>query len=374
MSALIRARYGRPILYLGGMQTPAVRLTDVAASAGVSRATVSNVMNHPDRVHPKTRDRVLEAVGRLSYVPNGGARALASGRSNEIALVTGSLRHSFSVDIALGAQEEAIRRGLYLHLSTHDDNPEICALHLRHIAESRVDGTAVVFTEAPAAMEKLTDRVRGPLVLVNHRPTGNSVSWTAEDNDWVGELAVRHMVERGRRRLLYVSLASNRQSVAERMRAVRRSAAEQKIECSTIDVGWDDPEAGPRAASFVRDGIDGVIAVTDMLGMQIIQHLIEQGLAIPNDVAVMGCDYNAYAWGGRVPLTTITNQGYQLGVAAVGMLIDQMAHDTSSKTAHQGVVLRPHLVERLSTASPGRQAVASWTSPTTLPDSQNRPN
>jgi LacI family transcriptional regulator len=146
------------------------------------------------------------------------------------------------------------------------------------------------------------------------------------------------------------------------MRAVRRSAAEQQIELSTIDVAWDDPEAGPRAASFVRDGVDGVIAVTDMLGMQIIQHFVEQGIAIPDDVAVMGCDYNAYAWGGRVPMTTITNQGYQLGVAAVGMLADQMARNTRSKAVHQGVVLRPHLVERLSTGSPGQQTVASWTS------------
>jgi LacI family transcriptional regulator len=323
---------------------------------------VSNVLNHPELVTSGTRDRVLRAVEQLGYVPNSGARALASGRSREVALVTGSLRHSFSVDIALGAQDEALRRGLYLHLSTHDDNPELCAVHLRHLAESRVGGTAVVVTEAPDAMLKLTDGVRGPLVLVNHRPNDDTVSWVAEDNDWVGELAVRHMVAAGRRRLLYVSLASNRQSVAERMRAVRRSADELGIELSVIDVGWDDPAAGPRAAAFVRDGADGVIAVTDMLGMQIIQHLVEEGVAIPSDVAVMGCDYNAYAWGGRVPLTTITHQGYQLGVAAIRMLAEQMAADSGTNIVHQGVVLRPHLVPRLSTEAPGPSSVATWTS------------
>jgi LacI family transcriptional regulator len=334
----------------------------VATAAGVSRATVSNVLNHPEIVNASTRDRVLETVQRLGYVPNRGAQTLASGRSREIALVTGSLRHSFSVDIALGAQDEALNRGLYLHLSTHDDNPDLCAVHLRHVAESRVGGTAVVVTEGPRAMMALVEKVHGPFVLINHRPTADTVSWTAEDNDWVGELAVRHMIDRGRRRLLYVSLASDRQSVAERLRAVRRCAAEQQIELETIDVGWDDPEAGPRAAAYVRDGVDGVIAVTDMLGMQIIQHFVERGIAIPNDVAVMGCDYNAYAWGGRVPMTTITNQGYQLGVAAIRMLADQMAAVPGDEIVHQGVVLRPHLVERLSTETSGHSNVATWPS------------
>lgn len=332
----------------------------MASAAGVSRATASNVLNHPELVNIETRNRVLSAVDRLGYVPNRGAQVLASGRSREVALVTGTLRQSFSVDIALGAQDEALRRGLYLHLSTHDDNPELCAVHLRHMAESRVGGTAVVVTAAPEATVRLAEQVRGPLVLVNHRPQTDTVSWTAEDNDWVGELAVRHMVERGRRRLLYVSLASDRQSVAERLRAVRRCAEEQQVALSTIDVEWDDPEAGPRAASFVRGGVDGVIAVTDMLGMQIIQHFVESGIGIPKDVAVMGCDYNAYAWGGRVPMTTITNQGYELGVVAIRMLAEQMTAGAGNPVMHHGVVLRPHLVQRLSTETLGASSVVAW--------------
>lgn len=342
------------------MPTDAVRLADVARAAGVSRATASNVLNHPELVSIETRNRVIRAVDRLGYVPNRGAQVLASGRSQEVALVTGTLRQSFSVDIALGAQDEALRRGLYLHLSTHDDNPGLCAVHLRHMAESRVGGTAVVVTAAPDATVKLAEHVRGPLVLVNHRPQEDTVSWAAEDNDWVGELAVRHMVEVGRRRLLYVSLASDRQSVAERLRAVRRCAQEQQVELSTIDVEWDDPEAGPRAASFVHGGVDGVIAVTDMLGMQIIQHFVGLGIEIPRDVAVMGCDYNAYAWGGRVPMTTITNQGYQLGVVAIRMLAEQMTAGPGKLAGHEGVILRPHLVQRLSTETPGSSNVVAW--------------
>lgn len=329
--------------------TGVIRLADVAQAVGVSAGTVSNVLNHPDRVRGDTRKRVLEAVDRLGYVPNSGARALAAGRSTEIGLVTGSLRHSFSVDIALGAQDEAIRHGLYLHMSTHDDSTELCEVHLKRQRAARVAGSALVVTEAPARMEELAGRVPGPLVLVNHRPRSDTVCWVAEDNDYVGELAVRHMVGLGRQGLLYVTLASERQSVAERLRAVQREAAAVGAELVVVAVAWDDPQVGGVIEEAIRlHAVDAVIAVTDMLGMLIIQHLTRLGVRIPDDVAVMGCDYNANAWGGSVPMTTITNQGYELGLEAVRLLIPQI-ESSDAAHVHRGLVLRPQLVERSST-------------------------
>jgi LacI family transcriptional regulator len=100
-----------------------------------------------------------------------------------------------------------------------------------------------------------------------------------------------------------------------------------------------------------RDRPDAVLAVTDLLAMAIINELVAAGVSVPGDVAVMGCDHNSAAWGGAIPLTSVSMEGEEMGAEAVRLLLEEIEHKDGHD--HRKVLLTPHLVVRESTS--GRQ-------------------
>ena len=333
-------------------------LVDVAARAGVSIGTASNVLNHPDKVAPATVARVAEVIAELGFSRNSMASALASGDTRTLGLVVATLRNSLFVDIAQGAQRVARGRGFALQLASAETDVEQQEAHLDLFDSARVSGLMLApMQNSRPAIDRLRRHGR-PVVVLNYASGSRDVCTVLVDNEQVGYLAARHLIELGRTSIAFVAGMDELQPVPLRRRGVKRAVAETggAVRLSELTVaGLDAPDgaaAGQRLVALGRDRPDAVLAVTDLLAMAIISQLIAARVSVPDDVAVMGCDHDSAAWGGAIPLTSVSMEGEQMGAEAVRLLIDEIERGIGGHD-HREVLLTPHLVVRESTA--GRQ-------------------
>ncbi|MDU0345102.1 LacI family DNA-binding transcriptional regulator [Microbacterium sp. KSW2-29] len=338
-------------------------MTDVARAAGVAIGTVSNVLNHPDKVAPATLERVQGAIAQLGFVRNTNAQQLAAGRSRSIGLVVIDISNSLFVDIARGAQRYATELSMNVLVANSDNRIDQQRADLDFFDGARVGGILLAPME-DAGDDVARIRTHGrPTIMLNYDTGRNDCCQVLVDNEEVGYLAARHLIEIGRTRLAFVGGRDYLQPVALRRRGVRRAVAEENGRVTLQEIPTEnlDPPGGLRAgeelAPQVRDGrLDGVIAVTDLLAMALIQVFGAEGIAVPGDVAVMGCDHNSAAWGGMIPLTSVQMQGIDMGREGVRLLLAELGEDPATHE-HVTTVLRPELVVRESTV--GRSAISA---------------
>ncbi|CAH0143805.1 LacI family DNA-binding transcriptional regulator [Microbacterium sp. Bi128] len=335
-----------------GKQTPS--MSDVARVAGVALGTVSNVLNHPAKVSPATLAKVQGAIAELGFVRNSNAQQLAAGRSSSIGLVVIDISNSLFVDIARGAQRFAAELGMNVLVANSDNRADQQRADLDFFDEARVSGILLApMEDASGDVARIRSHGR-PTVVLNYDSGKGDCCQVLVDNEQVGYLAARHLIDIGRTRLAFVGGRDYLQPVALRRRGVRRAVAEEGGRVSLQEVPTEnlDPPGGLRAgeelAEEVRAGrLDGVIAVTDLLGMAIIQVFNAQSIEVPHDVAVMGCDHNSAAWGGMIPLTSVQMQGLDMGREAVRLLMAEIEDGPAHE--HVTTLLQPELVIREST-------------------------
>jgi LacI family transcriptional regulator len=337
-------------------------IEDVAARAGVSVGTASNVLNHPHKVAPATVAKVASVIAELGFSRNRIASALASGDTRTLALVVATLRNSLFVDIAWGAQRVAREHGFALQLASADSDLDQQEHHLDLFDSARVSGLMLApMQNSRPAIDRLRRHGR-PVVVLNYASGSSDVCTVLVDNEQAGYLAARHLIELGRTSIAFVGGMYELQPVALRRRGVERAIAEAggTVRLSELSVqgldAQDGAVIGQRLVSLGPDRPDGVLAVTDLLAAVIISRLIAARLTVPDDVAVMGCDHDSAAWGGAIPLTSVSMEGEEMGAEAVRLLLDEIEHGNDGHD-HREVLLTPHLVVRESTA--GRQVVTA---------------
>ncbi|WJJ14339.1 LacI family DNA-binding transcriptional regulator (plasmid) [Prescottella equi] len=331
----------------------AVSVRDVAAAASVSVGTVSNVLNNPDKVAPATVERVHEAIRRLGFVRNDAARQLRAGRSRCIGLAVLDVGNPFFTDIARAAEARAAESGLTVLLGTTDENPERERLYLDTFDELRVYGMLVSpVGDDLSRLERM--RSRGtPVVLVDRDGAGTPFSSVAVDDVAGGEMAVGHLVETGRRRIVFVGGPSTLRQVRDRLDGARRAAAAHSgVTVDVIETPDTDVASGRIAAERIAAlpggrRPDAVFCVNDLLALGVVQELLLRSVAaVPQDIAVVGYDDIGFAASAIVPLTSVRQPRALLGSAAVDLLTVAV-DDPRREPEH--VCFQPVLVPRAST-------------------------
>lgn len=334
------------------------RLTEVAATAGVSLATVSNVLNHPHRVAPATRAAVLKVIEELGFTRNAMASALARGGTRTVGLVVVDLSNSLFVDIARGAQRSAREQDRYLQLATAENDFALLEEHMAVMTGAHVSGLLIAPMEDPSAAVERARRSGCPVVVLNYDSADHDTCRVLIDNERVGYLAAQHLIGLGRRRLAFVG-GLPLQPVIRRRDGVRRAVAEagggialEELPASTLEPSGGVAIARRLAERPADERPDAVIGVSDLLAMALSSELRSLGLRVPEDVAVMGCDHNSAAWGGAVPLTSVTMEGAAMGAEGMRLLLRELEEPQASHT-HSTVMLEPRLVVRESTVGRG---------------------
>lgn len=349
-----------------------VTIQDVAREAGVALGTVSNVLNHPEKVKPATMQLVRDAMDRLGYAPNQSARLLAGGRQRIFGLVLPRLGHGFSLQISSGAEAEALRHGYDLLIANADDDDARSDRYARLFAGMQVAGILVQPLaerdwRPPAA--PVTGDANIPIVYLGIQ--SDEPGWfAAADNGAQGRLIAEHAIERGAR---HVAVFGKAETIRRAQRAAGIGAVAEDnpsvrfefLDEGTWDRAHDGYEIGRRLAKRpVDERPDFVIALTDVLATGAITGIQSAGLSVPDDIMVAGGDGNPLAWTGGVSLTTVVPLGYEVGRRGVQSLVEQgemerRARKTGKpvdRTVNHQALVRPFLLARTSTGVYTRSA------------------
>jgi LacI family transcriptional regulator len=327
---------------------------EVARVAGVSLGTVSNVLNHPELVSEETRARVQRAIDALGFVRNGSARQLRTGSTQSIGLVVLDVSNPFFTEVARGAEAAANERGYLIILCNSENSRHREENYLRVLEEQRVAGILIVPVENDVAYSRSLLRSGTHLVLldrVSHDATACSVS---VDDVYGGELAGKHLLELGHRRIAYIHGPLSSAQYVDRLAGLRRAVAavgaapDQAI--VALAASADNPHAGAACVEAflgLKDRPTAIFCGNDNLAMGVLYELARRGVAVPDDVALIGYDDIDLAPMLAVPLTTIRQPKYDLGFAATGLLLDEL--DRKERHTHRQIVFRPELIVRMST-------------------------
>jgi len=329
-----------------------VSVKDVAAAADVSVGTVSNVLNHPDKVSAATIERVQQVIEDLGFVRNDAARQLRAGRSRSIGLVVLDVGNPFFAEVARGAEERAAEEGLVVLLGGADQKPDRESAYLDLFRQQRVLGVLITpVSEDVAALRRLNE-AGIPVVLVDREMPGEAFRAVSVDDVEGGHLAVSHLLALGRRRIAVVAGPASVPQVADRLEGARRAvAASPDAVLEVIEAEALTVLAGREAGERIRERAerpDAVFAVNDLLAVGVLQALAlaDSGVRVPEDIALIGYDDIDFAASTVVPLTSIRQPARALGSTAVDLLLAEHAAPGAGERA---IRYRPELVVREST-------------------------
>lgn len=321
-------------------------LTDVAREARVSVASVSRVVNGHTNVTPETRQRILEVVERLRYVPHTAARSLITKRTHVIGVLLPDLHGGFFSELIRGIDAATREQHLQLLLSSsHGNAPEMAAA-IRAM-RGRVEGLLILSPQLDAEGLGELDTAT-PTVFLNSRVPGGASPVFAIDGYHGAREMVRHLVACGHRTIAHVAGPAGNFDAHERERGYRAELAASLPRARPHVIRGDFSEASGHAAGRAlgvgRQRPAAVFAANDGMAMGCMAAFDELGLAVPTDVAVVGFDDIPLAAFVRPALTTMRVRIAELGRGAVNRLAEAIARPE----APRGVTtsLRPDLVIR----------------------------
>lgn len=320
--------------------------------AGVSRSTVSRVLNGGRNVRPEAISRVNTAVGSLGYSVNQAARNLASGRTGSVAFVISEQGEHLFGDPNFGVlirafSRELRSRGQHLLVTTAQDYGEEAFL-ADYLTAGHVDGALFALPhEGEALLRRLASS--GLPLVVQGQPLGyeQELSWVAIDEEAAATEAVSYLLGEGRTRIGTITGPLNTSSGRRRLDGYRKAVGPGLPPTLTEQGDWS-PGSGRQAARELlarHPDLDGLFVASDLMAVEAMAVLRDTGRRIPADVAVVGFDDSAAATLADPPLTTI-HQSFETSAAqAVRILNDLIAEPRSGP---QHVLMPTRLVRRQS--------------------------
>lgn len=306
-------------------------LKDVAAEAGVSWKTVSNVVNGTGRVGEETRRRVEETIQRLGYRPSLMGRQLRRGRTGILALAVPEIHHPYFSWLAQATIHVARAHGYRVFIDQTGGERAAESVVARGYDERLFDG--VIFSPLDLSLAEATElKGNTPMVLLGERPVGSAgarVEHVSIDNVVAAQEAVRHLVSTGRRRLAFVGAEPDvpDRSGAPRLRGFRQGLVGSGLD---PDPSWQRPVAAFTRAEGVRaieavlpriDQIDGVLCANDQLALGAIFALRTNGIRVPHDIAIVGWDNIEDGRFSNPTLTTIAPDVEKIAELAVARVL-----------------------------------------------------
>ncbi|HEX2979746.1 MAG TPA: LacI family DNA-binding transcriptional regulator [Anaerolineaceae bacterium] len=309
---------------------PDLTLEDIAKQAGVSRSTVSRVVNEQPNVREDVRKRVLSVIQATGYHPNQAARTLASQRSWMIGLVLPRSVSSFFADpyfprlaqgIAQACNQHDYTLALFLVGSQEDEDKIIP----RVARKSFLDG---ILVQSGQDNDRLVDRLVAsdvPLVVAGRPFQTDRLSYIDVDNVNAAYNATSHLIRLGYKRIATITGSPNSTVTIDRKEGYSRALVERgrQVDPALIVEGDFSEEGGYYAMrQLLSAHPDAVFAASDIMAIGAIRAVSEAGLKVPEDVAVIGFDDLPIASPNNFQLTTVRQPVYQLGYQAVEILID----------------------------------------------------
>ncbi|MFG1606521.1 LacI family DNA-binding transcriptional regulator [Actinoplanes sp. NPDC049265] len=330
-------------------------MKDVAAAAGVSLGTVSNVMNRPEMVATATRERVERAMADLGFVRNESARQLRAGTSRTLAYVMLDGSNPFFHDVAQGIELAAEDAELSLFICNSNGRAAREEMHLDRLLQQRVQGILITPVDPDSAFLGEVSR-RGIPVVVVDRVRDSGFCSVAVDDVYGGRIAVEHLIENGHTRVAFAGGPESIGQVRERLQGARQVWADSGLPPDDLVflptdgmTVADGREAGERLAGLpARRRPTAAFCANDLVALGLLQQAIGSGRRVPEDLAIVGFDDIEFAAAAAVPLTSVRQPRQELGRAAAHLVLDEA---TNPAHVHEQAIFTPELIARASSAA-----------------------
>jgi len=304
------------------------RLTiqDIAHLAGVSKATVSRVLNQKPDVNPATRERILRIVDEQGFVPSITASGLAGGRPHMIGVLVPALTWPFIPEIVQGAAE-IIERSAYelvLYSTAREQDP---GAMLERILDTRLIAGLLTVTPGPLLPNLMRLYEKGfPLVVIDDQHLATSAPWVGVDNQKAAYEAVRHLIDLGYRKIAHIKGPAHHQCSQERYQGYQQALDDAGIPLQAAFIWQGDfltPSGRDGAQSFfaLAERPTAIFTANDHMAWGVLEAAEEQGLRVPEDLAVVGFDDMVPSAHKRPPLTSVSQPFQEIGQRAAELLL-----------------------------------------------------
>jgi len=329
-------------------------MKDIARDLGVSVVTVSKVLRNHSDIGEQTRKRILQRMKEVNYQPNPAARTLVSGRTNLVGLIVPDLVYPFFAQVAKGISAKLRAQEYSLIISSSEDDPNMERREIDQMLARRVDALILASVQSNAeSLNKMLDRGI-PCVLLDRKLPGVSANFVGIDDVNAGMIATNHLIEMGCKTIAHiggsdVSTALDRQSGYSIALAQRGLGLPPEY---IVKYGHGDDAGDATGYNSMKQLLqlkprpDGVFCHNDPIAMGALRAILDAGLQIPKDIAVVGCGNVHYDDLLKVPLTSIDQDSNGLGTSAAKLALSIIKQ--KSKSTPRSVLLEPKLVVRAS--------------------------
>lgn len=323
-------------------------IKDVAKLSGVSVTTVSRVMNNRGYIGKETRSRVEKAMQELDYQPNQIARSLQRSRSGLIGVIVPDLAHPFFSELIneIEAYANARHYKIIVCNSLHDAEKE--ANYINMLRQNRADG--IIVCSHTLSTEKY-EHEEMPVISFD-RVISPAIPYVASDNYQGGEIATKHLIESGCKKILHISgpleydLLANRRKDAFELTAMKAGITYMSIEGAYIEATFEDNyKFIEEHISAVLKNYDGIFCSNDLLAYALYVYAFRHHIRVPEDLKIIGYDNHSFTRMLQTPrLTTVQQPLDKLGEALAFSLINNIEREDSGKH-NQNIVLDVQLIK-----------------------------
>lgn len=304
-----------------------ITIEDISRYTGLSRGTVSRALNDRPDISSQTKELVLEACRKLNYVPSPAARSLATGRSYAVAVLVDDLRSSFGSTFLRGVIERASPNRYAVHVAEIGSDAGQATTRLRSLGYERIDSVLIAGALSGPLVQTLTETIESRPVIAGASLEGLSCDVLTPDHREVGRLVARHLLEGGRRDVLYV-FDSDSPATTDRLRGFHEVCEETGLnpEAVTAEVPRWRAGNGDRFGSLGSrlSGVSAIAADNDFLALQILLLANQTGRKIGTDLAIIGSGNETFTERVTPSLSTVDYCGEEVGRRAMDTALQRI--------------------------------------------------
>jgi LacI family transcriptional regulator len=333
-----------------------VRLKDIARDLGISVITASKALRGAKDISEETRQRVLKRMAELNYRPNMMARGLASGKSFIVGLIVPDLLHPFFAEFAKSLNGVLRHQNYGIILASSEEDPEIEQQEISRVLARGVDALLIASCQPILQGFYGIEDQRTPFILIDRDFPHLRANFVGTDDFLVGQLATTHLLQVGKRRIAHIAGPELAPGI-DRFHGYQTVLREKNMtmpaqyiihNSKAEEVGETAGYAGMKNLLKLKSRPDAVFCYNDLMAIGAMQATLEAGLAIPNDIAFVGCGNVRYSHYLRVPLSSVDQSTSLLGKHAGELVLDLIRQKSS---VPKKVRLQPTLIVRASSQS-----------------------
>jgi LacI family transcriptional regulator len=328
----------------------AVRMKDIARDLGVSLMTVSKALRSHTDISEETRQRVLSRMRELNYQPDWIARSMVTRRTYLVGLVLPDLMHSFFAEVATGVARRLQPSGYQIVISNTEEDPETESRNVEALTSRKVDGLIIASAHRNGNLNyfRSLDRSGTPYVLIDRLIAGVNANYVGVKDEDLGAMATEHLIAQGAKRIAHIRGPAV-STAKGRLRGYRRALERRGI---TIRPEYIVPgqfgDSGGYSAMLLLLKLsprpDAVFCYNDPVAAGAIKAVLEAGIKVPEEIAIIGAGNVHYSDLLRVPLSTVDQSSSLIGERAAELL--SQCIDAKTPPPPQRIFLPPRLVVR----------------------------